>query len=148
MPQQGGINAPYTRFRGPLLIGQSSDFGVAAVNGGSTAPLISFWNASEHGFYVTSTAITNFVTPGAASALILTSAGTGVGCSGLQSTAAVTMGLYISQSSGALFTSSGGGAAPAAVGVGAYLVFDNSRNKLCIYSTQTGWLGTAPMTSS
>ena len=60
MAQQGGINAPYTRFRGPVLVGQSSDFGTAAINGTSTAPLISFWNASEFGFYVTSTAQVNF----------------------------------------------------------------------------------------
>jgi len=52
--QQGGINAPYTRFRGPILVGHSSDFGIAAVNGGSTAPLISYWNASEIGTYVVS----------------------------------------------------------------------------------------------
>lgn len=64
MPQQGGINAPYTRLRGPVLVGQSSDFGVAAVNGGSTAPLVSFWNASEFGYYVSASGNVRFTAPG------------------------------------------------------------------------------------
>lgn len=64
MPQQGGANAPYTRFRGPVLVGQSSDFGIAAVNGSSTAPLISFWNASEFGFSVASSSQVRFSAAG------------------------------------------------------------------------------------
>ena len=64
MPQQGGINAPYTRFRGPVLVGQSSDFGIAAVNGSSTAPLISFWNASEFGYFAQSSSNVRFSAPG------------------------------------------------------------------------------------
>ena len=64
MAQQGGSNAPYTRLRGPLLVGQSSDFGVAAVNGGSTAPLVSFWNASEFGYFVGSSSTISMTAPG------------------------------------------------------------------------------------
>ena len=72
MPQQGGINAPYTRFRGPVLVGQSSDFGNAAINGGSTAPLISYWNAPEFGMFVESSSKVTMAVAGG-SALAYTS---------------------------------------------------------------------------
>ena len=171
MPQQGGLNAPYTRFRGPVLVGQSSDFGVAAVNGGSTAPLISFWNASEFGFYVTSTAQVDFAVPGGSimtftssgmvmpaaaggsQALAVNAAGVRLGTTALMTTAnsdtlphaiiPVTTGIL---SSGDLPTSLGGGAAL----VWAISTGNVNHGKLWVYTTvSTGWMAsTTPFFTS
>lgn len=156
MPQQGGTNAPYTRLRGPVLVGQSSDFGVAAVNGGSTAPLISFWNASEFGYYAVSSAQVNFAAPGGAQ-LVHTSAafrsGSTAGATNppsfawastaFLSTAAVSGYLYIPQTTYAMSSSSGtsSGPTPTAINTGAALVFDSARSKLSVFSTVANqWL--------
>ena len=161
MPQQGGINAPYTRLRGPLLVGQSSDFSIAAVNGGSTAPLLSFWNASEHGFFVNSSASVTQTVPGG-SYMTYTSAlaqmvSTGMSFSlastqaGFLTTAATVGYLIIPQSTGIMSS----GATPSNLNGGVALVWANSSGggsvgKLWAYSTvSTGWMAsTAPFWSS
>lgn len=138
-----------THITGPFLVGKTSEFGQDAVNGSSTAPLVSFATAPEFGLYVTSTARINTVVPGGIHMEVLTTAGLAVGSTGLLSTGGVTRALYIPQTTGAIMTSSGGGTAPTALVLGAALVYDSGRNKLCVYSTVTGaWMGTAPMTSS
>ena len=143
MGQQGGANAPYTRFRGPLLVGQSSDFGIAAVNGGSTAPLISFWNASEHGFYVASTAETRYVTPSAKPAMILTSGALKVGSTATYAAASDGPLLVIPQS-----TASGSTGHVAATNTdgGVAVIFEHSSGStgsgnFAIYSSAAGgWM--------
>ena len=146
MGQQGGANAPYTRFRGPLLVGQSSDFGIAAINGGSTAPLISFWNASEHGFYVTSTAETRYISAGAP--VIFTSAGMKVGSTSLQTAAAATNFLIIPQTTASMSS----GTAPTNTAAGAALMFEHGNStgtgRLWVYSTLSGWMATTAMNFS
>jgi hypothetical protein len=53
-----------TRFRGPLLVGAPAEMSISAVNGSSTEPLISFYNAPEFGYYVVSSASVALVAPG------------------------------------------------------------------------------------
>ena len=143
MPQQGGINAPYTRLRGPLLVGQSSDFGVAAVNGGSSAPLISFWNASEHGIYVVSSAETRWVSAG--TPMIFTSAGLKIGSTSFQTAGAATNFLIIPQTTASMSS----GTAPTNAAAGAALMFEHGNStgtgRLWIYSSISGWMGTTGM---
>lgn len=144
MPQQGGINAPYTRFRGPVLVGQSSDFGIAAVNGGSTAPLISFWNASEFGYYVTSTAEIRFAAA-AARHHSITSGAFRIGTTAPYTTLASGPLLVIPCSTATL--SSGTLPLSADLQGGAALVFNVSSDavggRLWVYTTySTGWMAT------
>lgn len=150
MPQQGGTDAPYTRLRGPLLVGQSSEFGNDAVNGGSTAPLLSFWNASEFGYYVVSSARANFAIPGGAgvtyTSAFVGSASTAGATNPLSfvwastaflSTSATEGYLYIPTTTYAMSSSSGtsSGPTPTVRNTGAALVFDTARSKLSVFST-------------
>ena len=142
MGQQGGINAPYTRFRGPVLVGQSSDFGIAAVNGGSTAPLISFWNASEHGFYVASSAEVRFAAAG--HVMAITSGAVRVGTTDIYTAAGGKPYLVIPRTTGIM--SSGTLPLSADLQGGAAFVWaassaSDNLGKLWVYTTaSTGWM--------
>lgn len=151
MGQQGGINAPYTRFRGPVLVGQSSDFGTATVNGGSTAPLISYWNASEHGLYVVSSAEVRVAAVG--HVMSLTSGAVRIGTTAIGTSTGEIPYLVIPRSTGIMSS----GTLPLAADLqgGCALIFavssasDNLGKLWAFTSASTGWMAsTTPFWSS
>lgn len=136
-----------THITGPLLVGKSSEFGQDAINGSSTAPLVSFDKAQNFGYYVVSSAEVRFTATRITNAY--TSGGMKIGTTGLESTTPVGPMLYIPQTTGSVVTSSGSSAGPVALNSGAALLYDAGRKKLCIFSTLTSeWVTTAAMTSS
>ena len=146
MPTPGHVlnpNKPATRFRGPLLVGAPAEMSQAAVNGVSTEPLISFWNAPEFGMYVNSSAQVRITTPGAAdSPVIITSGAFHVG-STLRYTAASSGMLLVIPFSSATMSS---GTIPADLNGGVGIVAHESsagstqRLQLWLVSSAIGWM--------
>lgn len=152
----GGANANRgLRTKGPVYAGQVADgVGLVAFDGSAAVPIYSFERRPDMGLYPhsVSTASAEFRgTVAGASLVALSTAGFQVGTTSLESTAGIAKALYITQANGAIFTSSGanGEFAPSAFNVGAAVVYDASRKKLCVYSSiHQSWVATAPMTSS
>ena len=154
-----GGGRKFTRMAGPLLLGYSTaDPGgqtldsTGAHSGTASQPLLSFYNRPDTGLFAsnvtTSASEVRWSQIGTA-VTFWSTAGCYVGTTSFQSTGGVSQAFYIPQSTGALMTSSGGGTAPATLSLGAAIVFDAGRNKLCVFSTvANAWLGTAPLTSS
>lgn len=122
-----------TRLIGPILVGQKIDNGVAAGIQSGATPLYAL---PPHIVNVSTSPADWQMTAGP-----------------YLSTAGITGGLlFISQTSAQIFTSSGGGTDPVPASGsfrgGAAIVYDFARKKLCVFSTEHGWVGTAPMTSS
>ena len=137
-------NKAATRFRGPLLVGAPAEMSLAAVNGVSTEPLVSFYNAPEFGFYVVSSAEVRLTTPGVAdSPVIITSGAFHVG-STLRYTAASSGMLLVIPFSSATMSS---GTVPADLRGGVGLVAHESsagsteRIRLWLVSSAIGWCG-------
>ena len=154
MPTPGHVlnpNKPATRFRGPLLVGAPAEMSQSAVNGVSTEPLISFWNAPEFGYLVDSSSQVTFTGPGPQQLMVFTSqlvrSGSTAGATNpasfvwastaFLSTAAVSGYVYIPQTTYQMSSSSGtsSGPTPTAVGIGAALAYNTATNKLQVFST-------------
>ena len=144
-------NKAATRLRGPVLYGAPAILGEGAVNGESSEPLTSFWNAPEFGYYVNSSAQVTFTGPGPQQLIVYTSqlvrSGSTAGATNpasfawastaFLSTAAVSGYIYVPQTTYAMSSSGGtsSGPTPTAINTGAALVFDSARGKLSIFST-------------
>lgn len=144
-------NKAATRFRGPLLVGAQAEMSLAAVNGGSTEPLVSYWNAPEHGFYVNSSAEVRLAAVGHVAAF--TSGAIRIGTTGFYSATGGQPHLVIPVSTGIL--SSGTLPLSADLQGGCALIWavssaSGSVGKLWAYTTEsTGWMAsTTPFWSS
>ena len=156
MPTPGHVlnpNKPATRFRGPLLVGAPAEMSQSAVNGVSTEPLISFWNAPEFGFIVNSSSKVQFYGVGAQLLAMTTDYVMVGGSSAMLTTATADTIPYlvIPQTTGILSS----GDMPASLNGGVALVWARSSasdilGKLWAYSTSsTGWMAsTTPFWSS
>ena len=144
-------NRAATRFRGPMVFGAPSILGEGAVNGASTEPLISFWNAPEFGYFVNSSSQVTFSAPGPQQLVVYTSqlvrSGSTAGATNpasfawastaFLSTAAVSGYLYIPQTTYQMSSSGGtsSGPTPTAVNTGAAIAYNSATNKLQVFST-------------
>lgn len=135
-------NKAATRFRGPLLVGAPAEMSMAAVNGESTEPLVSFYNAPEFGYYAVSSAQVRFAAVGMVCAI--TSGAMRVGTTAFYAATGGQPHLVIPVSTATL--SSGTLPLSADIQGGAALVYMMSSDgaatgKIWVYTTaSTGWM--------
>ena len=170
---------PFTRVRGQLLVGQSAEppanafqtgtavGGATGYNGSAAAPLYSYYNVPNTGFYA-------FTQTTAAPDIRWSHSGVDVlqftsGVVGLVSTAGITAApsfvwgttqgmistaatdgfVYIPQTSAAIASSTGNPTTPTARSIAAAICWDSARSKLMVFSTVAGnWMGSGIFTSS
>ena len=104
-------NKAATRFRGPMLYGAPAILGEGAVNGESTEPLVSFWNAPEFGYYVGSSASVTMAGPGG-DMMVYTSAQVTIAPAGVTTTSLVLTSDYVRCASSAVLTTANADARP------------------------------------
>ena len=146
----------YTRFLGPLLVGNPADnasSSMGAFDGSAARPLYSFYNRPDMGWYPNATssaggkmrasvAETDVVQISSAGAIVYSSGAISAG--GYYSTAATAANLYIPATTGALSTA----ATPMLASTyGVPIAFDTVGKQLWIYSSNTGWVGIGPTSS-
>ena len=145
---------PFTRIRGQLLVGQSAEpainsiqtgtvpGGATGYNGSAAAPLYSYYNRPDTGFYAsnqTSSASDIRYAQLGTDLISYSTAGMVVGTGAFTSTAATGPQFYVPQSTGTMVP----GVAPAAPGYtnGAALVWNSVDKTLEVYSTVTAaWM--------
>ena len=162
-----------TRFKGPLVPGVYvystatlvDPYGSTGGQGGgtSTAPMYSYWNRQDLGWYLINNTSSAGAVRHAVSGLdmvALSSAGLSqvssdnalplVWANGLITSSAITGALYIPQSTFAVSSSSGGssGVTPTALGSGVAMIFDSLRNKISVFSTVANQWLSVTLTSS
>lgn len=147
-------NKAATRFRGPLLVGAPAEMSIAAVNGSSTEPLVSFYNAPEFGYTVNTSSKVTMYGPGGVQLAVYTTDYVMVGGSSsiLTTATADTIPYLIIPQTTQTFSSAD---KPADLNGGVALVWMRSSasdvlGKLWAYTTaSTGWMSsTTPLWSS